>query len=112
MVELQTYQFGIQLGQRAGRHNGNNAFFVMCAPTAKDRVITLSNSQCHVQIMISNITETCVMFNKPSRSISSDGHSEDDDKVRTEMVTVAATVAVSSLPITAPARCLPGGMET
>jgi len=35
LVELQTYQFGIQLGQCSGRHNGNKVFFVMCAPTAE-----------------------------------------------------------------------------
>ena len=67
----------------------------MCAPTAEDRVITLSNSQCHAQIMISNITETCVMFNKPSYSISSDGHTENDDGPQTKTATVAAVAAVA-----------------
>ena len=45
--------------------------------------------------MISNITETCVMFNKPSYSISSDGHTENDDGPQTKTATVAAVAAVA-----------------
>ena len=52
-------------------------------------MITLYNSQCHAQIMISNIAETYVMFKKPSYSISSDGHTENDDGPQTKMATVA-----------------------
>ena len=45
--------------------------------------------------MISNIAKTYVMFKKPSYSISSDGHAENDDGPQAKTATVAVVAAVA-----------------
>jgi len=52
------------------------------------------------------ISNKGVMFNKPSYSISSDGHTENDDAPQTKIATVAvvAAVATAAVVVAATAR--------